>query len=173
MPYKDPVKKRENQRERRRRYKERHPERLRDAHRRWCERNRDRKNELQRGYVDRHRENVNRAQSEDYHGCRLALFSILGFVCVGCGCVDHRVLEFDHVHNDGGEDRRRFNGMRSFYVHYAKHPEEAASKLQVLCRNCNWLKRRGELLPLQECDSPRPKSGGRILDGRTWDEYPS
>jgi hypothetical protein len=84
----------------------------------------------------------------------------LGDCCVGCGHRDIRVLEMDHIHDDGAEDRRRFKGARSMLTYYLSRPDEARERLQLLCRNCNWLKRRGEPLP---CPS----------DGRTWDEFPA
>lgn len=53
--------------------------------------------------------------------------------------------------------------------YYAKHPDEARVRLQLLCRNCNWRKRKG----FRKWDGPTAKSSGRTLDGRTWDEMPS
>lgn len=41
--------------------------------------------------------------------------------------------------------------------HYVAHPQEARVRLQTLCRNCNWLKRKG-------CELP---------NGREWNEFPA
>jgi hypothetical protein len=81
--------------------------------------------------------------SETYHALRAALYDIVGRICVGCGHGDVRVLEFDHVEDDGAADRRRFKGARSMLDFYVKNPGLAKRKLQSLCRNCNWLKRKG------------------------------
>jgi len=97
--------------------------------------------------------------SETYHALRAALYAIVGVRCVGCGHEDIRVLEFDHIHDDGAADRKRFKGARSMLDFYVKNPELARQRLQSLCRNCNWLKRK--------------QAAGRLLDGRTWDEEPS
>ena len=82
-----------------------------------------------------------------YRTLRLELLAIVGDRCVGCGLTDIRVLEFDHIANDGSTDRSRFKGARPMLMYYVGHPEEARSKLQMLCRNCNWLKRKGYDLP--------------------------
>lgn len=92
--------------------------------------------------------------SETYHRLRAELYEIVGKRCVGCGHVDLRVMEFDHIADDGAADRRRFLGARSMLSYYVGRPEEARRRLQTLCRNCNWLKRRG------------------LPKGREWNERP-
>lgn len=72
---------------------------------------------------------------------------LLGTHCIGCGHEDIRVLEFDHINDDGAADRKRFGGARTMLLYFLEHPDEARQRLQLLCRNCNWLKRRGDPLP--------------------------
>lgn len=67
------------------------------------------------------------------------LFSILGARCVKCGFDDTRVLQFDHIHGNGKNDRKTLGS--SIYPFYVKRPELALKTLQVLCANCNWIKR--------------------------------
>ncbi len=100
--------------------------------------------------------------AETYRNLRAMLYEIVGKQCVGCGHDDIRVLEFDHVHGDGAEDRRKFQGARSMLEFYVAHPAIAKRALQTMCRNCNWLKRKGNPLP----------NASRLLDGRTHDEFP-
>ncbi|MBU0801682.1 MAG: hypothetical protein KKA05_11870 [Alphaproteobacteria bacterium] len=85
--------------------------------------------------------------AETYHQLRSDLYDIVGRICMGCGHEDHRVLEFDHKDDDGAADRRRFKGARSMLAYYVARPDEARHRLQTLCRNCNWLKRKGLPLP--------------------------
>lgn len=69
------------------------------------------------------------------------LFDILGHKCVKCGFDDKRALQFDHKNGDGNIDRKKLGGCDASYRYYVKHPEEAKEKLQVMCANCNWIKR--------------------------------
>lgn len=118
-------------------------------------------NEYMKKYRAEHRESMRAYDRELYHKnhlkrrevsqkslqkCRMELFKVLGGVkCVRCGFMDIRALQFDHINGDGYTDAKRFGkgtgmaykGMR----YYRDNPEEAKSKLQVLCANCNWIKR--------------------------------
>ena len=112
---------------------------------------------------------INRWLAETYRRRRAEVLAMLGDCCAWCGHEDLAVLELDHIADDGADDRRRFQAARSMLSYYAKHPDEARARLQLLCRNCNWRKRKG----LRKWGGPTAKSGGRILDGRTWDEMPN
>jgi len=78
--------------------------------------------------------------------CRQELMEIIGYKCIRCGIDDGRVLQFDHINGGGNEERIRFRSSNAMVRYYIRHPEEAIDKLQVLCANCNWIKRheRGE-----------------------------
>ena len=95
--------------------------------------------------------------AETYRALRSALFDIVGRVC------DARVMEFDHRADDGAADRATFKGARSMLAYYVANADEARARLQCLCRNCNWLKRKGESLPL---------AAGRLLDGIEHNGFP-
>jgi hypothetical protein len=71
------------------------------------------------------------------------LFEILGGrKCVDCNEEREEVLQFDHIKNNGYEDRKKFykhpETMRKFYV---ENPELAKQTFKVRCGNCNLLKR--------------------------------
>lgn len=55
------------------------------------------------------------------------------------GCTDSRCLQIDHVYGDGAEDRKKFKHIISFYRFIVKN--DCAGRYQVLCANCNWIKR--------------------------------
>jgi hypothetical protein len=64
--------------------------------------------------------------------------------CVRCGITDVRVLQIDHI-NGGGSKERRNRRNRSGTLHYnvilKLTEDEARAKYQILCANCNWIKR--------------------------------
>lgn len=75
---------------------------------------------------------------------RMSLFNFLcngNICCQKCSFRDIRALQLDHVKNDGSQDRKRFKNENNFYFYYYNHYLEAKEKLQVLCANCNTLKR--------------------------------
>jgi len=73
---------------------------------------------------------------------RISLIGMLGGECSTCGFRDVRALQLDHIDGSGAADRRRFKNIGVTYYHYyLKNIEEAHQKLQVLCANCNWIKR--------------------------------
>lgn len=77
---------------------------------------------------------------------RKVLFQLLGDRCsnksclVSNGCTDIRCLQIDHINGGGGKEIKKY-GTIGMYRYYIKHPEEAKQKLQILCANCNWIKR--------------------------------
>ena len=67
---------------------------------------------------------------------RKAVVSLYGAVCAHCGFTDIRALQLDHKHGGGGREARRL-GAYSMYKRVLKYPEQ----YQLLCANCNWIKR--------------------------------
>ncbi len=139
MPYADPVKQRmchknyyqarkQQWREEWRNYKLRHPERM-------------------LLYASNHRNahpaDVRLSMRKYNDRLRVKLLLLLG----GCECrschYDTNVyaLQIDHIDGNGREDERRLGRSHAMYRYYLLHPEEALSKLQVLCANCNYIKR--------------------------------
>ena len=114
----------------------------------WRKDNIERRRELAKIYYwkyhDEHREQFNTWSKQHNKRIKDGLFDVLGGKkCVRCGFTDERALQFDHI-NGGGtkETKDRFNkSKRKFSRYYSKHPEEAKKKLQVLCANCNWIKK--------------------------------
>ena len=68
-------------------------------------------------------------------------FDLLGHVCKRCGFSDKRGLQFDHINGGGYQDRKKYRGQ-GMYRHILKIGGEG---FQVLCSNCNWIKKYEDL----------------------------
>jgi hypothetical protein len=66
---------------------------------------------------------------------RAEIFRLEDDKCKCCGETDPIYFQIDHVNNDGGEDRKKNNGIsiRISLEKYLKTPE----RFQLLCANCN------------------------------------
>jgi RNase P subunit RPR2 len=69
---------------------------------------------------------------------RLEAIQRFGGICSRCGFSDWRALQFDHKDGDGSKDRRlhRHNNF-GYYNYIMQNP----NKFNLLCSNCNWIKR--------------------------------
>lgn len=57
--------------------------------------------------------------------------------CMRCGCDDLRVLDIDHVNNNGAEHRKSV-GYTNIVWWIMKN--NFPPGFQILCKNCNWIK---------------------------------
>lgn len=53
------------------------------------------------------------------------------------GCTDVRCLQVDHVFNDGSKERKEFTQIAL----WNKILADTDGRYQLLCANCNWIKR--------------------------------
>lgn len=73
-----------------------------------------------------------------------------GAVCRCCGESEYAFLTFDHIHGNGAQDRKRFNGRVPYvWVTEQIKSSDAAKRLQVLCFNCNIAKGKSGACPHQ------------------------
>jgi len=68
---------------------------------------------------------------------RMAVVEKLGGCCVKCGFSDDRALQLDHINGGGKKDRIH----RSWQVMYKEIISGKDTSIQLLCANCNWIKR--------------------------------
>lgn len=66
---------------------------------------------------------------------------ILGGKCARCGFSDIRALQIDHINGDGAEKRKQGENSYTQRKFIVEHPKDAKTEYQVLCANCNWIKR--------------------------------
>jgi hypothetical protein len=74
---------------------------------------------------------------------REQILNMLGWACARCGFTDDRALCIDHI-NGGGEPERK--KARSSEAYYKAILASGGAGYQILCCNCNAIKRieRGE-----------------------------
>jgi len=78
--------------------------------------------------------------SSKYHKL---IFDMFDNKCVRCGFSDERALQIDHINNDGYKDaKKNGKGASWWYLkNVYKSLLKGEKKYQVLCANCNWIKR--------------------------------
>lgn len=114
--------------------------------------------EYQREYYHRQRKQSAKA----YHASRRASLRNAAFIKLGnrcsnpaCqwlnadgtrGCIDQRCLQIDHVNNDGYKNRHTI-GRKGRIVgegpeaRYLAVLADQENRFQILCANCNWIKK--------------------------------
>lgn len=85
---------------------------------------------------------------------RLKAIAYLGGVCKRCGFDDERALQIDHVHGGGRKELLHENFDQNEYYDRIMN-EEPGTTYQLLCANCNWIKR---------AESPNEHPPGRRSD---------
>jgi len=87
-------------------------------------------------YQKTNRSISNAACRKHYISLKNECFSVLGDRCSICGCNQTECLQFDHKRDNGTQERRILKPAQVFR-RIIENPDE----YQVLCANCNWLKR--------------------------------
>lgn len=70
---------------------------------------------------------------------RKALIDILGGKCIKCGFTDSRALQIDHIFGGGSKERKTVK--ITYYKYIMNEILRESGKYQLLCANCNWIKR--------------------------------
>jgi len=112
-----------------------------EASRRWRQQHPDAVREQKRLYYIRSRERLreqrnakNKARTD---ALREQVHELLGGVCCRCAFDDWRALQVDHINGGGRKDRDRFDNREQFLKSVLDNP----SDYQLMCANCNWIKR--------------------------------
>lgn len=83
------------------------------------------------------------SNSERTKRIRNCLIALLGGKCIHCGFLDIRALQIDHINGGGSKERKQkgFSNSATFYKKAIGSIEQNENKYQLLCANCNWIKR--------------------------------
>lgn len=76
-----------------------------------------------------------------YHTPRKEIIKLLGGKCTRCGFSDFRVLQIDHVKGGGNKERKKIESTRTYYPYVLEKIKNGSLDYQVLCANCNWIKK--------------------------------
>lgn len=71
------------------------------------------------------------------HELRTAIFDLFGKRCNRCGITDIRTLQIDHINGGGKRERKTHSSVIRYYKYILEHP----NGYQILCANCNWIKK--------------------------------
>ena len=92
------------------------------------------KKEYQQRYRERNREKLRADQREYAEQLKHKAISLLGGKCAMCGFSDIRALQIDHIKSVGNKAPRGVPVYREIV-------KGKTENRQVLCANCNWIKR--------------------------------
>lgn len=92
-------------------------------------------------YRKAYRLRVKSKVAEEYQLLKKQVFDAMGSKCVKCGFSDYRALQIDHVNGDGFSDKADgYNGKKRFVQALVSFINKEG-KYQLMCANCNWIKR--------------------------------
>ena len=106
-----------------RQYAKTHRKKINETQRRWYTRNKKKAYAHSRRYILKLREDI---------------YEKYGKVCVRCGFSDRRALQIDHVRGNGRAHRATF---KNDYSYYRFVRDDETGMFQMLCANCNSIKR--------------------------------
>lgn len=123
-------------------YRDKNKKKVSDYQKKWESNNKELRHSLTVLWREKNREKL-RDQNNKYNkDRRIKLLWMLGGQCVKCGFSDSRALQIDHVNGNGnGNDERRDRKFLHTYGSWIKALTERKENYQILCANCNWIKR--------------------------------
>ncbi len=99
---------------------------------------------------DEHNLQQNVAYKARSKALRTSILRYLGGKCVDCGyCTNSDALQIDHVFSDGSRERKVVGTWAESYLQHVWRYRDSG-RYQILCANCNWIKRMRVLREEQE-----------------------
>lgn len=72
---------------------------------------------------------------------RQIIFDILDNKCAVCGFSNKKALQIDHISGGGSKERKVISNSWTFYKKVIESLNDNKKEYQLLCANCNWIKR--------------------------------
>ena len=113
--------------------------------------------DARRQYYLRNREKWRNHYNKKSRELREEIINLMGGKCIKCGFIDIRALQIDHINGGGTKIQREF-GNRELYYRYILSKVKNGEWIgfyQVLCANCNTIKREES----KECQNTHGKYG--------------
>lgn len=108
----------------------------------WKKRNPDKVKALSVKYRANNKDWLSDRQAMARYATKHRVLQKLGGVCCKCGFDDERALQFDHINGGGSKERRKGFDWWSFLKRLdTMDVEELKGVYQILCANCNQIKR--------------------------------
>ena len=77
-------------------------------------------------------------QKKHWNNIKIRTMTAIGeLLCSKCGYDDIRALHIDHLNGNGTQHRKSFTSNKKFMAYVEMNPKE----FQILCANCNYIKR--------------------------------
>lgn len=94
-------------------------------------------------YRTKNKERLAQRRKELMAERRDKVYELLGDRCAKCSFSDKRALQIDHVNGHGLRERSnpRISDSKYYYLVVCKSVLNNENKYQMLCANCNWIKR--------------------------------
>jgi len=93
-------------------------------------------------YRKEYNKRVSARYGEAHANRRKALLDLMGGKCKRCDFSDYRALQIDHVNGGGSKERKRTDyNTKKHHEEVTKSILNKEQKYQLLCANCNWIKR--------------------------------
>ncbi|MFZ2151786.1 MAG: hypothetical protein WAV09_01615 [Minisyncoccia bacterium] len=102
---------------------------------------RERKKIYMQKYHKERRKKSPHYQRDYLRKMRDSVVTALGSKCVRCSFSDKRALQIDHINGGGSNERKTRGFSHSFHKHVLVSFINNEKKYQLLCANCNWIKR--------------------------------
>ena len=74
------------------------------------------------------------------HSLRQKVVDCLGGKCIKCGFNDIRALQIDHINGGGYQEMKNLSAKQRYKL-VLQSTQNKEKKYQLLCANCNWIKR--------------------------------
>lgn len=94
-----------------------------------------------REYRKKNREKLYKQKAAYEARVRERLYVMLGDRCARCGFSDKRALQIDHISGDGYKEKRKYRGSSGHHRRVCESIQRGEKRYQILCANCNWIKR--------------------------------